>query len=134
MNIFKVRKFILSNLFLFNLINFSYQVQSSVLHKKFTEIDNLITEEGFQYILIEIIGDVIEKRKEIHQRYQRLIKKVLCCQKPLNRRTLISKYLMSRVIRESDRVFNNAQNLAKNLCPSCKNKFENYNSFSDKLH
>lgn len=99
-----------------------------------TEIDNLITEEGFQYILIEIIGDVIEKRKEIHQRYQRLIKKVLCCQKPLNRRTLISKYLMSRVIRESDRVFNNAQNLAKNLCPSCKNKFENYNSFSDKLH
>ena len=42
MNIFKVRKFILSNLFLFNLINFSYQVQSSVLHKKYTEIDNLI--------------------------------------------------------------------------------------------
>ena len=100
----------------------------------YTETDNLITEESFQYILIDIIDDVIEKRKEIHQRYQRLVKKVLCCQKSLNKKTLISKYLMARVIRESDRAFNNAQNLAKNLCPSCKNKFESYNSFSDKLH
>ena len=98
------------------------------------ETDNIITEESFQYILIEIIDDVIQKRKEIHQRYQRLVKKVLSCQKSANRRTLISKYLMSRVIRESDRAFNNGQNLAKNLCPSCNNKFESYNSFSDKLH
>ncbi len=42
MNIFKVRKFIFTNLFLFNLINFSYQVQSSVLDKKYTKIDDLI--------------------------------------------------------------------------------------------
>jgi hypothetical protein len=42
LNIFKVRKFIFTNLFLFNLINFSYQVQPSVLNKKFTKIDNLI--------------------------------------------------------------------------------------------
>ena len=52
------------------------------------ETDNIITEESFQYILIEIIDDVIEKRKEIHQRYQRLVKKVLSCQKSANRKNV----------------------------------------------
>ena len=96
--------------------------------------ENLINEDNFQYILIQIIDEVIEKRKEIHKKYHRLVKKVLCCEKSLNKRTLISKYLMARVIRESDRAFNNAQNLAKHLCPTCNKSFESYNSFSDKLH
>ena len=40
MNFFKVRKFIFTNLFLFNLINFSYPVYSIDLFKKSFEIDN----------------------------------------------------------------------------------------------
>lgn len=101
--------------------------------KTHSSTDRFITEEGFQYVLIEIIDDVIEKRKEIHQKYQRLIKKVLSCQRSLDRKTLISKYLMARVLRESDRAFNNAQNLAKNLCPRCQKTFEGH-TYSGKLH
>ena len=41
---------------------------------------------------------------------------------------------MARVIRESDKAFDDAQNLAKHLCPTCKKRFESYNSYSDKLH
>ena len=40
MNIFKVRKFIFTNLFLFNLVNFSYPVYSIDFLKKSFEIDN----------------------------------------------------------------------------------------------
>ena len=40
MNIFKIRKFILTNLFLFNLINFSYPLQSSFLYRRSIELDN----------------------------------------------------------------------------------------------
>lgn len=96
--------------------------------------NNLINEDDFQHILIKIIDEVIVKRKEIHQKYHKLIQRVSCCEKSLNKRTQISKYLMARVIRESDKAFDDAQNIAKHLCPTCKKRFESYNSYSDKLH
>ena len=58
--------------------------------------ENLINEDNFQYILIQIIDEVIEKRTEIHKKYHRLVKKVLCCEKSLNKRTYASNLIAAR--------------------------------------
>ena len=71
MNIFKIRKFIFTNLFLFNLINFLYPLQSSVLYGKSKEGDNL-TKSYFsefsvlkQFSEYEKFKDFLEVTKEI---------------------------------------------------------------------
>ena len=94
-----------------------------------------ITEDNFQEIILEIIYDVIGKRKSIHSRYDELIKKLWGSSKPKTLKTNLGKYLLTRLLRESDRAFAQAQSLAKQLCPNCKKDFSNYDdNYSDKLH
>tara|TARA_B100001115_G_C15642969_1_gene309460 strand:- start:294 stop:617 length:324 start_codon:yes stop_codon:yes gene_type:complete len=93
-----------------------------------------ITEDNFQEIVLEIIHDVIGKRKLIHSRYDELIKKLGESSKPKTLKTNLGRYLLTRLLRESDRAFMEAQSLAKQLCPNCKNDFSNYENYSDKLH
>ena len=94
-----------------------------------------ITEDNFQEIILEIIYDVIGKRKLIHSRYDELIKKLWGSSKPTTLKTNLGKYLLTRLLRESDRAFVEAQSLAKQLCPNCKKDFSNHDeNYSDKLH
>ena len=94
-----------------------------------------ITENNYQEIVLEIIYDVIGKRKLIHSRYDKLIKKLWESSKSTTIKTYLGKYLLTRLLRESDRAFAEAQSLAKQLCPNCKKDFSNYeNNYSDKLH
>ena len=93
-----------------------------------------ITEDNFQEIILEIIYDVIGKRKLIHSRYDELIKKLWESSKPRTLKTNLGKYLLTRLLRESDRAFADAQLLAKQLCPTCKKDFSNYDNYSEKLH
>ena len=96
--------------------------------------DQTITEDNFQEIVLEIIYDVIGKRKLIHSRYDELIKKLWESSKPTGLKTNLGKYLLTRLLRESDRAFAEAQSLAKQLCPTCKKDFSNYDNISEKLH
>ena len=97
--------------------------------------NQLVTEDNYQEILLEIIYDVIGKRKSIHSRYEELIKKLWGSSKPRTLKTNLGKYLLTRLLRESDRAFSEAQLLAKQLCPNCKKDFSNYdNNYSEKLH
>ena len=94
-----------------------------------------ITEDNYQEIVLEIIYDVIEKRKLIHLKYNELIKKLWGSSKPRTLKTNLGKYLLTRLLRESDRAFAEAQSLATQLCPNCKKDFSNYDdNYSDKLH
>tara|TARA_B100000212_G_scaffold247328_1_gene188920 strand:+ start:263 stop:589 length:327 start_codon:yes stop_codon:yes gene_type:complete len=94
-----------------------------------------ITEDNFQEIILEIVYDVIGKRKLIHSRYDELIKKLWGSSKPMTLKTNLGKYLLTRLLRESDRAFAEAQSLAKQLCPNCKKNLYNYeDNYSDKLH
>ena len=98
-------------------------------------INQTITEDNFQEIILEIIYDVIGKRKLIHSRYDQLIKKLWESSKPRSVKTNLGKYLLTRLLRESDKAFAEAQSLAKQLCPNCKKDFSNYyDNYSDKLH
>ena len=97
--------------------------------------NQLVTEDNYQEILLEIIYDVIGKRKSIHSRYEELIKKLWGSSKPRTFKTNLGKYLLTRLLRESDRAFAEAQSLAKQLCPNCKKNLYNYeDNYSDKLH
>ena len=67
-----------------------------------TTSNQLVTEDNYQEILLEIIYDVIGKRKSIHSRYEELIKKVWESSKPRTLKTNLGKYLLTRLLRESD--------------------------------
>ena len=97
--------------------------------------NQVITEDNYQEIVLEIIYDVIGKRKSIHSRYDGLVKKLWESSKPRSLKTNLGKYLLTRLLRESDKAFAEAQSLAKQLCPNCKKDFSNYDdNYSDKLH
>ena len=96
--------------------------------------NQIITEDNYQEILLEIIYNVIGKRKIIHSKYDVLIKKLWESSKPITLKTNLGKYLLTRLLRESDRAFEDAQSLAKQLCPTCKKDFNKYDNYSDKLH
>ena len=99
-----------------------------------TSTNQTITEDNFQEIILEIIYDVIGKRKLIHSKYDELIKKLWESSKSKKLKTDLGKYLLTRLLRESDRAFAEAQSLAKQLCPTCKKNFTNYENYSEKLH
>jgi len=71
LNTFKIRKFIFTNLFLFNLINFLYPLQSSVLYGKSKEGDNLTKSYFSKFSVLkqfsehEKFKDFLEVTKEI---------------------------------------------------------------------
>ena len=106
--------------------------------KKITELKyndtRLINEDNYQYIVLEIIGDVVDKKKDIHSKYYKLSQKLTHSSKPINKKTILAKYILSRLLRESDKAFEEAQHLAKQLCPSCKKSFSNYENVSEKVH
>ncbi len=96
--------------------------------------DEIIKEDNFELIILEIINDVMKRKRDIHLKYQKLVKKVLVSTKSIRRKTILSKYILYRVIRESDRAYNDGQSMAKRLCPICKKNFFNQENFSKKLH
>lgn len=86
--------------------------------------------EDFSSQMIELIENVINGRLNIHHKYEVLIKKLSKSDRPIRSRLAISRYIMHRILRESDRVFIKAQIQANNLCPCdhANHKFENSQS------
>ena len=76
--------------------------------------------EDFNNILVEIIDDVVKKRKALHDKYDQLFEMLWVSEKNINERKFIAKRLLSRLLRESDLIFIRAQNLATRLCPKCE--------------
>ena len=82
--------------------------------------------ENYDNILIEIIDDVVKKRKVLHDKYDQLFEKLWVSPRNLNEIKFIAKKLLSRLLRESDLIFIRAQNLATRLCPKCEEKVLDY--------
>ena len=90
--------------------------------------------EDFNNILVEIIDDVVKKRKALHDKYDQLFEMLWVSEKNINERKFIAKRLLSRLLRESDLVFIRAQNLATRLCPKCEEVNVRVPVESKKLH
>ena len=94
----------------------------------------ILSDEDFQSTILGIINDVIEKKKIIHLKYDQLTKKLWLSDRQLLNKTMLAKYILARLLRESDRAFAEAQLLARQVCPKCKKNFSNYEHYSIKLH
>ena len=83
--------------------------------------------QSFSTQMIELIESVINGRLNIHHKYEVLIKKLSKSNKSIQSKLAISRYIMHRILRESDRVFIKAQIKANKLCPCdhSDKKFEN---------
>ncbi len=76
----------------------------------------------FNEVLIEIIDDTFKKKKRLYISYDHLINKLWQSNKSPHQKTLIAKYILSRLSRESERIFIKASLLATRLCPCCSSK------------
>jgi len=98
---------------------------------EFESIDN-------EHIVLEIIDDVVKKRKELHNHYDHLIEKVWVSAKPIEYKMILAKCLLLRLLKESDRIFVRGQMMATKLCPKCstnKKKFSTtFYNYSGKTH
>ena len=81
--------------------------------------------KNFSSQMIELIESVINGRLIIHHKYEILIKKLSKSNKSINTKLAISRYIMHRILRESDRVFIKAQIEANKLCP-CEHRKKKY--------
>jgi len=90
--------------------------------------------EHFDYIMIEIIDDVVKKRKVLHDRYNLLFERLWVAEKDFNERKFVARRLLSRLLKESDLIFARAQNLAFRLCPKCQEVSMAAPTEKDKLH
>ena len=79
------------------------------------------TDKGLPNQIIDLIEGVILKRKLIHLKYEGLIRTLSKSDRPIHKKLSVSKYIMHRILRESDRAFVKAQIKASNLC-SCNDK------------
>lgn len=90
--------------------------------------------ENFDNIMVEIIDDVVKKRKVLHDKYNLLFERLWVAEKDLNERKFVARRLLSRLLRESDLIFARAQNLAVRLCPKCPEVSMALQIEKDKLH
>ena len=74
-------------------------------------------DSSFNMLLIEIIDNVFEKKTRKHIQYYDIIQKLWNSNR--YNKLLLSKYLLGRLIRESERIFIKAQNMAKRHCSTC---------------
>ena len=82
--------------------------------------------QSYNEVLNEILEDTFKKKKDLHIQYYYLVQKVWESNKGNIYKTYIVKYILSRLSRESDRIFLKASILAHKLCPNCASK--NYSS------
>ena len=74
-------------------------------------------DSSFNMILIEIINDVFKKKTRKHIQYYDTIQKLWNSNR--HNKLLLSKYLLGRLIRESERIYIKAQSMAQRYCPTC---------------
>tara|TARA_X000000368_G_C22607992_1_gene526696 strand:+ start:317 stop:589 length:273 start_codon:yes stop_codon:yes gene_type:complete len=74
----------------------------------------------YDMLLVEIIDDVFEKKTRKHIQYYNTIQKLWNSNR--HNKILLSKFLLGRLIRESERIFIKAQNMAKRHCQNCSTK------------
>tara|TARA_B100000575_G_scaffold284207_1_gene277970 strand:+ start:883 stop:1227 length:345 start_codon:yes stop_codon:yes gene_type:complete len=107
----------------------------------FNQQDESVEEEAeafddFDHIVVEIIDDVVKKKKDLHAKYDQLFDKLWVSAKPIKTKKTFAKKLLNRLLKESDQIFIKGQILAAKLCPVCEKQrnSEKIFKFSDRVH
>ena len=81
-----------------------------------------MSEKEFNEIMLHIITNVIEEKHEKHFVYNRIFRKLIISKK--TNKLKLAKYILGRLLRESYRIFFNAQINATQHCPNQKKNNE----------
>ncbi len=79
--------------------------------------------EEFQNLQFFLIKSVIKQKFDLHTKYNQLLKKLVQSNKCESYKLLLSKRILGRLIRESNRIFISAQKYSTRCCPSHNNSF-----------
>ena len=92
-----------------------------------------INNRDFNEVLNEILDDTFKKKRNLHVDYYHIVQRILNSNRSTNCKTNITKYLLARLTRESERIFLKASFLANRLCPCCSKSVdpESNTVFSD---
>ncbi len=77
-----------------------------------------MSEKEFNEIMLHIITNVMEEKHEKHFVYNRIFRKLMISKK--TNKLKLAKYILGRLLRESYRIFFNAQINATQHCPHNK--------------
>ena len=75
----------------------------------------------------ELIEYVLQKKTYLHQKYEYFLEKLSLSNKSDLHKLILSKRLLSRLIRESNKILNDAQKCSTNYCSCCENETEDSN-------
>ena len=81
-----------------------------------------MSEKEFNELMLHIITNVIEEKHEKHFVYNRIFRKLMISKK--TNKLKLAKYILGRLLRESYRIFFNAQINATQHCPNQKKSNE----------
>ena len=81
-----------------------------------------MSEKEFNELMLHIITNVIEEKHEKHFVYNRIFRKLMISKK--TNKLKLAKYILGRLLRESYRIFFNAQINATRHCPNQKKSNE----------
>ena len=79
-----------------------------------------MSENEFNELMLQIITNVIEEKHEKHFVYSRIYRKLIISKKTNEVKLKLAKYILGRLLRESYRIFFNAQINATQNCPNKK--------------
>ncbi len=81
-----------------------------------------VNRESFDELLIEIIDNVFRQKRELHNYYFLLCQKLWSSNRNNEKKVLISKYLIKRLLRQSNLILENSSRLASRLCSVYNNR------------
>lgn len=81
-----------------------------------------INNDSFDELMIEIIDNVFKQKREVHNYYFLLCQKLWSSNRNNEKKVIIAKYLIKRLLRQSNLILENSSRLASRLCPACNNR------------
>ena len=89
-----------------------------------------MNDENFKNLMLVIFNQVFEQKNEKHMMYNYIFQKLMKSNK--KNKLIISKYLLSRLIRESHRIVHSAQEYV-NMHSPCQNFLHNNEVTKEKI-
>jgi len=93
-------------------------------------IINNMNDENFKNLMLVMLNQVFEQKNEKHMMYNYIFQKLMKSNK--KNKLIISKYLLSRLIRESHRIVHSAQEYV-NMHSPCQNFLNNNEDTKEKV-
>ena len=90
----------------------------------------VMNDENFKNLMLVIFNQVFEQKNEKHMMYNYIFQKLMKSNK--KNKLIISKYLLSRLIRESHRIVHSAQEYV-NMHSPCQNFLHNSEVTKEKI-